>query len=327
MSARHVVVAIALFVAACQASAAPGAQCARASDCPTPLVCAIGRCRAACTQSRDCPTLARCLVEPSSGAGVCSLTQVDDCTTHDCPLHFACRSGACVNVCADILRCPDGRCDANGCTPVIGDAGPAVDGGLDAPMTTTWTLSITDDADDGEVIVAGTERAVYIDGENGDQIDYAGQWSGAPTWAFVRYAVPGAIPPGARVLDARLRVSGLAAAGLVTTDDGLAITGERSADAPAITARDDVPGGLNGRVGTTAVVRWPALGNWAIGDDISPDLSPIVQELVDQPGGLASRAHVVLWLDAADYAQDGEVSFQDTTQTVAGPTLTITWSM
>lgn len=324
VSARLAIAGAMLLVAGCQASATPGANCVRASDCTSPLVCAIGRCRAGCATSRDCPTRARCLVDPSSSVLVCSLTQVDDCTTHDCPLHFTCQNGACVNVCGEVSSCPDGRCDANGCTPAIGDAGALADAGVDvdALRTTTWTLTIASDQDDGEIL--GASDPLYPDGESADDRDYMGYWGGAPTWAFVRYALPASLPSGAHVLDARLHLTGTGVAGLVPVEDALALVGEDSPDAPMLVSSTAVPG--RGLPGTMAVVRWAAIGNWAIGENVSPDLSPILQELVDRHGGLASGAHVVLWLDGAGYTLDGEVAFQDSAPGISGPTLVVTWT-
>ena len=312
-----------LWIAACQPSVAPGANCMRSSECVAPLVCALGRCRAACAQSRDCPTLARCLVEPSTSTSVCSLTQVDDCASHDCPLHFTCQNGACVNVCSDIARCPDGRCDANGCTPVIGDAGSPSDASLDAPIRTTWTIAIADDTDDGQLGAPGA--AAFVNGENNDERDYTGHWSGSPTWAFARFALPAALPSGAHVTDARLHLTGVTSAGLLFPGNMLALVAEDSADALAVTSSDDSPGSTNGRVGTSAMVPWAVL-DFAIGPDVSPDLSPIVQQLVDRHGGLAAGAHVTLWISGTGYAQDGEVAFQDTAPGIAGPSLTLVWS-
>jgi alpha-tubulin suppressor-like RCC1 family protein len=123
-----------LFLAACQTAAVRGASCTRDDSCAAPLVCALGHCRAACRASRDCETGARCLVEPSTGIGVCSLENVDGCT-NGCSTGFVCQTGLCINACDAIGACPDGVCVGGACVPVVGDAGPLPDANVppDAP--------------------------------------------------------------------------------------------------------------------------------------------------------------------------------------------------
>lgn len=126
-------VALALcFSLACQGPANRGAGCARSSDCASPLVCALEHCRAECRETRDCEVGARCLVEPATGVGVCSIEHVDDCAGSTCASGFLCSGGQCVNACAAIPRCPDGVCVDGACVPVVGDAGIAPsDAGVD----------------------------------------------------------------------------------------------------------------------------------------------------------------------------------------------------
>ena len=110
---------------ACEAGASRGASCARSTDCSAPLVCALGHCRSECRQTRDCEVGARCLVEPATGVGVCSIEEVDDCASVACRSGFVCSGGQCVNACAAIPRCPDGVCVDGACVPLVGDAGVA----------------------------------------------------------------------------------------------------------------------------------------------------------------------------------------------------------
>ena len=55
------------------------------------------------------------------------------------------------------------------------------------------------------------------------------------------------------------------------------------------------------------------------------DVSGSRGNLVDHHGGLAAGAHIRLWIAAGDYTADGEAAWQDTTTTVSGPTLVVTW--
>lgn len=129
-----------VWLAACQAAPSTGALCHRASDCASPLVCARGRCRDACARSDDCGPRERCLVDPATNVGSCSL-DVDSCRNHDCPVGFLCRDDACLNACGTIVQCPDGVCADGACVPVHGDAGvtpddASVDGGAPPSILT-----------------------------------------------------------------------------------------------------------------------------------------------------------------------------------------------
>lgn len=123
-----------LSTVACQAGASRGASCARDSECASGLVCALDACRSACRESRDCRVGERCLVEPATGLGVCSVESVDDCTTHGCPEGLVCASGRCVNACGSVVRCPDGVCVGDVCIAASIDAGTPDGGTIDADV-------------------------------------------------------------------------------------------------------------------------------------------------------------------------------------------------
>lgn len=125
---RIALLAVGLVMLACQAAPGSGDLCSRASDCAAPLVCSRGRCRGGCTRSNDCPALARCLIDPATAIGTCSL-DVDSCHSHPCPVGFLCREDECLNACGSIVQCPDGACVDGACVTLRGDAGIA-DGGV-----------------------------------------------------------------------------------------------------------------------------------------------------------------------------------------------------
>lgn len=126
--AAAVVAAAALF-SGCQAQAGLGIACARASECSSPLVCTLGRCRAQCATSRDCPIAARCLADPATGIGACSLVDVDDCGGGGaCASGLVCHDAKCVNACGSIVQCPDGVCQGSVCIPQR----DPIDGSVDA---------------------------------------------------------------------------------------------------------------------------------------------------------------------------------------------------
>ncbi|MFO0681636.1 MAG: hypothetical protein U0234_06280 [Sandaracinus sp.] len=126
---RTALLLMALAALGCQSSAPSGSPCTRTSECGAPGVCALGRCREQCRASRDCGPTDRCLVEPESGVGVCSLGAIDRCDTGACADGFACVNGECVNACDRIVACPDGSCVAGSCVNVRPDAGAPADAG------------------------------------------------------------------------------------------------------------------------------------------------------------------------------------------------------
>jgi hypothetical protein len=331
VSARAAAVVLALVVLGCEAVPDLGAGCTRSSECGSPFVCAIGRCRAECADSRDCPTLARCLIEPSSGLGVCSLERVDACSEHDCALGFVCQRGVCVNACDVIAACPDGLCEDGACTPVRGDAGVASDAGASVEAgpdassgQRTITASIVDDADDGEIAGAG----LLVDGEESLGVDYAGSWTATPTRAFLRFALPEAIPASATILSATVEVVASAADGVCAATDALSIVAASAPDAPQPTRETDYPGAVStGGLATTATVRWGPLTAWVTGPVSSPDLSPIFEELVRAHGGLAAGAHVSLWFVGESFTRDCEGGWADSASAgVEDPRLVVTFA-
>jgi len=318
---RAPAVAALLALVACQPSPVPGAACERASDCTPPLACAVGRCRAPCASSLDCPTLARCIVEPATGIGVCSLPAVDECARHECPLGFVCRSGSCLNACDAIPRCPDGRCEDGACVPPnlpALDAGPTGDAGPATPHT----LTLAADSDDGEI----SDTMLMPQGEIRMTV-FTGYGAGMPTWSFLRFTLAEAIPRSATVSAAHLNLEGTGIWRSCSTSDHLAITADESGDAPATTATTDVPGGATALAQTSPAIAWGPLGDWPLGPTTSPDLSPLLQGLVDRHGGLAAGAHVRLWLAALDFTHDCEVQWLDSSSPGQDddPTLTATW--
>lgn len=103
-----------LSIAACQSGAAIGTTCSLSSECASPLVCRIGRCRTQCSVARDCPAGQTCLIT-ASGLGACELPAIDVCSV-SCDPPLACASGHCRVQCTTDRDCPGGHvCTANAC--------------------------------------------------------------------------------------------------------------------------------------------------------------------------------------------------------------------
>ncbi len=135
----------ALLLAACQSAAAPGASCARSSECPSGLACAYGRCRSQCLTTRDCAAGTECLRD-AAGNGGCALPVVDTCerVTLPCVEGLVCVGATCRQSCAT-LGCAPGSTCRGGLEPVCvaddldggtrADVGPRDAAGGDAAPT------------------------------------------------------------------------------------------------------------------------------------------------------------------------------------------------
>lgn len=90
-----------------------GEQCELSSECDTPLVCRLTRCRVECRSSRDCPVGALC-AKDGEGLGGCLLPDEATCTLNsECPGVLVCRGGRCGNECNDDRDCAAGtHCSA-----------------------------------------------------------------------------------------------------------------------------------------------------------------------------------------------------------------------
>jgi len=158
-------------------------------------------------------------------------------------------------------------------------------------MTTIGPIAISTNNDDGELYTVDGGGTLYS-GE-GNEI-WMGDWgAGYPTYGFFRSTLPAAIPSGATINSGTiLRIYGASGPSWDSGSDCLEVMGEQSPDAPQ--ASGTAPPTL-----TATVIRWPASGGltWLIGGSYNEvDIAPIIQELVDDYGGLASGAHIQIWV-------------------------------
>ncbi len=258
---------------------------------PSAIACVAGRCFAEdcyeehpercgpseCTDAAGCPgPAAACARAACSASGHCFAE----------PEHAACVDG---EVCEPSAGCVDAV-----------DPGPAV----------TQRLRIAEDLDDGEI----TAGVVFADGEEGESL-FIGWWTDQASWGYFRFQLTDAIPAGSVVEAAELSLHG------VMVNDSqwdaarhwVVLGGEDTGDSARVTAVDHVPG--EARAATPELVRWPATGTlaWAFdGWNVSPDLSAMVQGLVDRHGGLRAGASIQLWMRAGlDDPSNHEVQVAD----------------
>ncbi len=165
-------------------------------------------------------------------------------------------------------------------------------------------------SDSWSVAIAATEDDGWLWAEDpgfgqGNDAVWCGEWrAGYPEFCYLRFSLPGAIPGRARVANARLRMWGIDTDSWDTAVDALLVRADVSGDARQVEDQTYYPGEANGPVLTTTEVLWqtgagPGL-TWVGGAwNESPDLGPVVQEVVDARGGLSAGAHLQLWVTTA----------------------------
>jgi hypothetical protein len=189
-------------------------------------------------------------------------------------------------------------------------------------------IPIADDFDDGAIFVDGMTPAWLPSGER-DLGGFFGEYPlGEPYFGYFRFALPEAIAADAIVHAVVLELHGWAIHQWSAEEDALIVFVEMSADAAQVDGADAFPPAGQTLLGDESV-RWPAEGGlvWAIdGPNASPDLSPLLQALVDTHGGLQSGAHVQFWLRKADLGSiSSEVGYVDAfTDAASAATLSIT---
>lgn len=123
MSRRAALVLSFLALLGCErASFVIGDGCDINSDCASPLVCVIDRCRRQCIDSRDCGAGLRCLVDPDAElGGGCQLEHERECVlTSECTTGLVCQNGTCTTNCVENRDCVSGAmCEDGACVEAL----------------------------------------------------------------------------------------------------------------------------------------------------------------------------------------------------------------
>jgi hypothetical protein len=155
------------------------------------------------------------------------------------------------------------------------------------PTGGSFLISVAAEVDDGEI----WNDNFYPTGDASDNLG----WAGLDQYVFRRFILPQAIPAGATITDARLYNYAANMFGWVDGDTDLYVLATSSSNAAAPTLASDRPVEDGGDTITTAPTTWLDV-TWTRWTYItSSDLSPVIQRLVTDFGGLASGAGVVLW--------------------------------
>ncbi|MAC26953.1 MAG: hypothetical protein CMH59_10815 [Myxococcales bacterium] len=114
---------VGVAVVGCPSSPEPlGVQCDRNTDCQTPYVCRLARCRVECATNRDCRIGSICLKD-ADGFGACRLPDEAECAeSSQCAGILECIEGACTNRCGPERACaPGSSCnESSGCEDLAG---------------------------------------------------------------------------------------------------------------------------------------------------------------------------------------------------------------
>lgn len=170
-----------------------------------------------------------------------------------------------------------------------------------------WSKDTTSDVVLNSTIQSSSDDgAIYFSGGQYSQSSFS-SWIGGeyPTgyreYGYLRFQLSSAIPAGATINQSYLSVKGLYTYNWNSTLHGLKICAQKTgANASQVTSYTEHPD----YVGTTTVLtttcaRWPSTGGltWLIDQqNISVNISSVIQELVDTYGGLAANNYIQLWI-------------------------------
>ncbi len=172
------------------------------------------------------------------------------------------------------------------------------------------------DADDGAIDGSGGIGYQWEPSGESGNLGYMGEYvANNRYYGYFRFVLDQDIPSGATIDSATIDIYGHERWLWEVASDALRIWGHDSADAPLVNNKNDYPGDAGGTTLTDASTRWPLSGglNWNdAGWNTSPDFKAIIQELVDDNGGLTENHHIQLWI-AKDVLQNTgeEVGYED----------------
>ena len=194
-------------------------------------------------------------------------------------------------------------------------------------------LQISNNLDDGGI--SGLSNSTLGDqlaqsGDSGDGVGYMGEWTPSNQYYnYFRFTLTNALPAGSVISNAKLEVNGLTHFNW-SSSYALRIFIQDSANAPQVDNANDYPGDAGGTELLGSNVRWPASGgltwNYPEVNNGSPNLSSLVQALVDKYNGLSAGASIQFWI-GIDQTQAGGHSVAYEEYSHAGntpPKLTLT---
>jgi hypothetical protein len=208
----------------------------------------------------------------------------------------------------------------DGSTSTPADSTSASDTSTGGPaIVHVGPLSIAANEDDGQMFQDGPGITWLPSGEPGLPA-FAGEYPvGARYFGYFRFALPIEIPADATIENAVLSLYGEPPYNWRNGDYQMGVWVQDTADAIAVQMPAAMP--VIGGAGDdeialrSEVVAWPEDGPlpWTVGDwNETPDLGPLLTAHVAARGGLASGAHVQIWIAMYEpVGASAEISFVD----------------
>lgn len=193
----------------------------------------------------------------------------------------------------------------------------------------TMDINLVGNGNDGEIDESAD--TYYIDGEGSEQL-YMGQWNlGAgrlPTWGFFRFQLHKDIPSNATVKSVHFNVYGVGILNWNINSHYLNVYIQDVDNTTQPSGPDDFLGGSNGNIAGNSIVRWPSTGglSWNVdGNNRSPNIAPLIQELVTKYDGLRANDYITVWISSPDFGSNSEVMAADTGHANFDTSLEVVW--
>jgi hypothetical protein len=189
-------------------------------------------------------------------------------------------------------------------------------------------LSINSNDQDGETAEDTPTNFFNIDGEGGEQV-YLGNWDTGGSrkmWLFLNFTLSKDIPSGSTINSSYLTIGGAGQFNWDSNNYYANIYVQDTNDASLPTMFDDSPNEANGNL-VFSPVRWPNSGGlfWQQ-INTSPDISSLVQELVDKYDGLSSGSKIQIWISTPSFGSASQLIYADYGHANHKADLSINWS-
>ncbi len=234
---------------------------------------------------------------------------------------------------ATTLPLTDGTSGESSTGPVVDETGSSTSGVGEAAVTTNGEqtigpLAIAENLDDGCMYGTANGGVTWLPSGEANMLGFLGEFPlGRPYYGYFRFELPQALPMGTGVPSATLTLDGHTTYQWNRDAYALAIRIEVSEDAAQVQGEERFP--ANGQTQLyEEFVRWPEAGGlvWDVdGTNVSTDVGPLIEALLQDVGGLEAGAHVQFWISKAELVQDAEVGYVDfTANPNRAATLTLT---
>jgi len=189
-------------------------------------------------------------------------------------------------------------------------------------------LSILSNDKDGEASIDFPTNFFNIDGEGGEQV-FLGNWGGSgenKMWLFLNFTLTKDIPSGSTINSSFLTLGGDGRYNWDTNNYYANVYIQDTDNATPPSEYDDAPNEANGTL-VLSPVRWPSTGGlfWEQ-VNTSPNISSLIQELVDKYEGLSAGSNIQIWVSTPSYGSAAQLIYADFGHANHKADLSINWS-